>query len=169
MNNQPKFKKGDSPVVDMLAIPDDHVWPETSGNEVVIVDELFEKQKESFIKAATSMTGSATLTPEFKAFGEFATKLDSVDQELEDAAIKSVGEIEDMAGMAGYNGFKKGANWKAEQSANDAIEFADWCSENTIMQQGQLSTRYLKKENKYYTTKELFELWQENQKRSITL
>lgn len=27
MNNQPKFKKGDSPVVDMLAIPDDHVWP----------------------------------------------------------------------------------------------------------------------------------------------
>lgn len=27
MNNQPKFKKGDSPVVDTLAIPDDHVWP----------------------------------------------------------------------------------------------------------------------------------------------
>lgn len=27
MNNQPNFKKGDSPVVDMLAIPDDHVWP----------------------------------------------------------------------------------------------------------------------------------------------
>jgi len=26
-NNQPNFKKGDSPVVDMLAIPDDHVWP----------------------------------------------------------------------------------------------------------------------------------------------
>ena len=26
MNNQPKFKKGDSPVSDMLAIPDDHVW-----------------------------------------------------------------------------------------------------------------------------------------------
>ena len=27
MNNQPKFKKGGSPVVYMLAIPDDHVWP----------------------------------------------------------------------------------------------------------------------------------------------
>jgi len=118
---------------DMLAIPDDHVWPETSDNEVVIVDELFEKQKESFIKAATSMTGSATLTPEFKALGEFSTKLDSVDQELEDV-FKDLykdtyhtawdhlnNPIHPLHGA--FLNFKAGAKWKAEQVANDAIGF----------------------------------------------
>lgn len=33
MNNQPKFKKGDSPVVDMLSIPDDHVFTETNNQQ----------------------------------------------------------------------------------------------------------------------------------------
>lgn len=192
MNNQPKFKKGDrvralavllldngmreysplselepySPTPDMLAIPDDHVWPVTPDNEVVIVDELFEKQKESFIKAATSMTGSDTLTPEFKALGEFATKLDSVDQELEDAAIKSVGEIEDIVGSAIYNAFIEGATWKAEQSANDAIEFADWCEDNywPTLQTGKWRAEF-SSEDELLTTKQLYELWQQNKKK----
>lgn len=33
MTNQPKFKKGDIPVVDMLAIPDDHVLTETNNQQ----------------------------------------------------------------------------------------------------------------------------------------
>jgi hypothetical protein len=53
-------------------------------------------------------------------------------QELEDAAKESVGEIEDMAGMAGYNGFIKGATWQKEQSATDAIEFFKWVNLNYI-------------------------------------
>jgi hypothetical protein len=55
--------------------------------------------------------------------------------------------------------FKAGVKWHEEQSVTDIVEFADWCSENTIMQHGQSSTRYDKTTNKYYTTKELYELW----------
>jgi len=153
MNNQPKFKKGDSPVSDMLAIPDDHVWPVTPDNEVVIVESDSDKGYKKFLN-----------NPEKYIEKTRSSKI--IDQELEDAAIKSVGEIEDMAGMVGYNGFKKGADWKAEQSANDAIEFADWCEDNywPTAQTGKWRAEF-SSEDELLTTKQLYELWQQNKKK----
>jgi hypothetical protein len=55
--------------------------------------------------------------------------------------------------------FRAGVKWHEEQSATDAIEFADWCSENTILQFGQSHTRYYSKDQKYYATKELYKIW----------
>ena len=61
--------------------------------------------------------------------------------------------------IAHFHGFIAGAEWHEEQSATDAIEFADWCSENTILQFGQSNTRYYSKDQKYYATKELYKIW----------
>ena len=90
----------------------------------------------------------------------------SVDQELEDAAKKSVGEIEDMAGMAGYNGFKKGADWRAEQSANDAIEFMRWTRSQSCgyVVGGDNRNRKLNTTG-FITDQELYELWKQSKKK----
>lgn len=137
----------------------------TPNNEVVIVDELFEKQKELFIKAATSMTGSAILTPEFKALGEFATKLDSVDQELEDASKKSA-----PGSPYGQFHFKAGANWQKQQSATDAIRFSRWISDNGYFAYTDNKWVHVPAGSKYsdqevrnmITDKELYEIWQQS-------
>lgn len=127
-----------TPAPDMLAIPDDHVWPETSDNEVVTVDEptlegLFPKEQ----------CGNV-----------------SIDQELEDAAKEWKNQLlfldsslEDMADML-VNSWKSGANWKSEQMANSAMKFAEWLDKG--------NWPAATKESKSFT--QLYEQWNQNSK-----
>lgn len=97
---------------------------------------------------------------------------EQINQELKEAALESVGEIEDMAGMAGYNGFIKGATWQKEQSANNAIEFGDFlkseckkiCPDSDCIGPDPTYWQW-KTVNDRYTTKELYELWQQSKKK----
>lgn len=111
----------------------------------------------------------------FNELTEFRKK--QADQELEDAAksefpiMYSDSYIETMGGdykkaMLAMNnvqicrqeGFKAGANWKAEQVATDTIEFAEWCSSTHYRYDPIYKTwRY---DADSYTSKELYELWQ---------
>ena len=107
----------------------------------------------------------------------------TVDQELEDAAKaeylkrfpyptsdNSKQELECLSKQSGFKqGAVFGAAWKAEQVANDTMEFIDWI----------LKMRYLPDLSgevwlsdfgpdghvKPFTTKELYELWQQSKKK----
>ena len=59
--------------------------------------------------------------------------------------------------------FKAGAEWQKEQSATDAIEFADWCEDN-YWPTGQtgLWRSEASSEEVMLTTKELYELWKKS-------
>lgn len=107
---------------------------------------------------------------------KFQQKLDAktdslkVDQELEEAANQAYKRGEGMGiavAMIAKAEFQLGANWKAEQSANDAIEFAEWTHKNLWTPINDDGLWYNK--NKVYqykteclTTKELYELWQQS-------
>jgi hypothetical protein len=56
-----------------------------------------------------------------------------------------------------------GAEWQKEQSATDAIEFADWCEDN-YWPTGQtgLWRPEASSEEVMLTTKELYELWKKS-------
>lgn len=100
-----------------------------------------------------------------------------IDQELEDAAKKAYpinNLIRDSAKQVMLKkAFKAGANWKAEQSANDVVEFAKWIIENywSLDNKGMWYDRTKVHAGQQYdqslTSQQLYELWQENQKRSM--
>ena len=90
---------------------------------------------------------------------------DFVDQELEDAAkdhARYGGPFSTHRQNYEYI-FIQGATWKAEQVANDAIEFAEWCSSTHYRYDPIYKTwRY---DADSYTSKEFYELWQQSKKK----
>lgn len=63
--------------------------------------------------------------------------------------------------------FKAGATWKAEQSANDAIEFHEWMLDNNCYYSGEKvdKTSWYRYNGKDYLLKQLYDLWQQNKKK----
>lgn len=58
------------------------------------------------------------------------------------------------------DGFKTGAEWQEQQSANEAVEFADWLFYNTYEARWKNEEkRYLNKDAKPYSSQQLYELW----------
>lgn len=138
-------------------------------NEVVIVD------KPAWTSEPISTVAIFTLKDGSKKILEVP-----IDQELEDAAKaeylkrfpyptsdNSKQELECLSKQSGFKqGAVFGANWKAEQVANDTMEFIDWI----------LKMRYLPDLSgevwlsdfgpdghvKPFTTKELYDIWQQN-------
>lgn len=96
---------------------------------------------------------------------------EQINQELEDAAKRSVGDLDDIVNVSAYNGFIEGATWKAEQSANDAIEFAKWIIENywLLDNKGMWYDRTKVHAGQQYdqslTSQQLYELWQQSKKK----
>lgn len=85
-----------------------------------------------------------------------------IDQELEDAAKKLYSikdSIRDVAKQVMLKrAFKQGADWRSGQLANDAIEFAEWCSNTHYRYDPVYKTwRY---DADSYTSKQFYELWQ---------
>lgn len=116
----------------------------TPNNEVVIVDE----------------PTLETLFPKEQC-GDL-----SVDQELEDAAKDHIDakmggskyrleSPNDAYITARMQSFKEGANWRAEQSANDAIQFAEWLDIATK----QSENRCFIERTEGYTYPNLYKLW----------
>ena len=128
----------------------------TEDNEVVIVDE----------PNILEMTLKATTLSD-----------DFVDQELQDVANNYAGDVVEKIDPDGISlssldlalAVKFGADWKAEQVANDTMEFIDWI----------LKMRYLPDLSgevwlsdfgpdghvKPFTTKELYGIWQQSKKK----
>jgi len=92
-----------------------------------------------------------------------------IDQELEDAANnwidlhynKGVEYSKSKRGAANpKSGFIAGAKWQKEQSATDAMEFAEWCSSTHYRYDPIYKTwRY---DADSYTSKEFYKLWQQS-------
>ena len=131
----------------------EYIMKVTPDNEVVIVDE----------PNILEMTLKATTLSD-----------DFIDQELQDVANNYAGSIVEKIDPDGISlssldlalAVKFGADWKAEQVANDTMEFIDWI----------LKMRYLPDLSgevwlsdfgpdghvKPFTTKELYDIWQQN-------
>lgn len=130
----------------------------TPNNEVVIVDRNIDKLP--YPELVKEMS---------EYFKDVKIVENSIDQELEDAAKEWKNKLlfldsslEDIADML-VNSWKSGANWRAEQSANDAIEFAEWCSSTHYRYDPVYKTwRY---DADSYTSKEFYELWQQSKKK----
>jgi hypothetical protein len=62
-----------------------------------------------------------------------------------------------------YFSFMLGAEWQKEQSVNEAIEFADWCTQKEYVKNGSPREWNLGGVfSKRYSDKELYQKWQES-------
>lgn len=131
----------------------------TPNNEVVIVDRNIDKLPyPELVKEISEYYKDVKIVEK------------SVDQELEDAAAKTYPYHPDatkdsamsVAANVRRTAFKAGANWKAEQVANDAIEFMQFRDDHCVMMGERLMTLFAGDGGKLYTIKELYELWQQN-------
>lgn len=94
---------------------------------------------------------------------------EQINQELEDAAEYYYPTDNGQWAHPAYkDAFKKGANWKAEQVANDAIEFFNWVKQeyrefHTIMENNKPVTSYVHRSNGGVPSRieKLYELWQQ--------
>lgn len=117
----------------------------TPDNEVVIVDE----------PNIVEMTLKATTLSD-----------DFVDQELQDVANKYAGSIVEkidpddisLSSLDLALAVKFGADWKAEQVANDSIEFAEWTHAWSF---DKINKIWSSSNGQEYTSKQLYELWQQ--------
>ena len=135
----------------------------TPNNEVVIVDEpvAFKLTKE------TAKMAQNAADPDGSIRAKITNILYSkVDQELEDAAL-SYFMLHPLPNMQHKieNAFKAGVEWQKEQSAIDAIEFAEWTHKNLWAPINNDGLWYNKSKVYQYkteclTTKQLYELWQ---------
>jgi len=147
----------------------------TPNNEVVIVDEPKPFTKEEFdyqLKHVVPIDERKTWAKE--NWPKVVHPNKSVDQELEDAANKAslriyVYESEPRISRDVKIGFIDGANWKAEQVANDAIEFFNWVKQeyrefHTIMENNKPVTSYVHRSNGGVPSRieKLYELWQQS-------
>jgi hypothetical protein len=123
----------------------------TEANEVVVVEST------QYLEVQTP----AECLKELECIGQ--------DKELEEAAL-SYFMLHPLPNMQHKieNAFKAGAEWQKEQSANEAIEFADWLCENgwtsspPMWVNGEASDDCISGQNTYteLTTQQLYELWQ---------
>jgi hypothetical protein len=123
----------------------------TEANEVVVVEST------QYLEVQTP----AECLKELECIGQ--------DKELEEAAL-SYFMLHPLPNMQHKieNAFIAGAEWQKEQSANEAIEFADWLCENgwtsspPMWVNGEASDDYIGGKGTYteLTTQQLYELWQ---------
>jgi hypothetical protein len=84
---------------------------------------------------------------------------------VETAATKYANKLEadgehPGAWIINNKGFKAGAEWQKEQSANEAIEFADWIGLNSWVPLSKIPFDwYNPKLEKFASSKQLYELW----------
>jgi hypothetical protein len=128
------------------------------NNEVVIVDgamEVFEKVVDGYVSHEEGLNQLKQMETE---------------QELEDAAKVHRKYLDDngwqvlpslYSGTDLVDTFKAGAEWQKEQSAKHAIEFANWILGEASHEWNKRASLPLEEAHK-----QLYELWQKNQKKS---
>jgi len=147
----------------------------TPNNEVVIVDEPTEQPIDPtyrhyrFDEDVALKEGMKIMDAKWPVKQQHI-----VDQELEDAANnwidshynKGVEYSKAKRGAANpKSGFIAGAAWQKEQSATDAVEMLQWLVEQdnaVLLYEGLIQHKASAKE----LSKQLYELWQQNQKKS---
>ena len=127
----------------------------TKANEVVVVEQSeSDKGYEKFFNNPEEYIEKTRNSPEDKELEEAANKYSP------DPLYEEQWEFGDV-----INGFKDGANWQKEQSAIDAIEFAEWVIQNFWSFSEKDKSWYNKtevapgKEYKNKTSQQLYELW----------